>query len=205
MDSLVKVQSTESCIRNGVDYLSLPPPTRKEIRNTSRKMKKMRCEPKDIIKMQWKAQVNMLLTRYFPAVEYRDNTNIENGTSSVPSILESVRLISFRAVNIDPVTRIQPESSSDGEKIKQYQTIRCETVSKMAPLSKRKGSAWSKAAAVPKKERFLINFRRNTQKLQESIKKLKEFSETHFLPKRRNNDNVNDGEPEMKRPRSADF
>lgn len=203
MDLPVQVQSNESCIRNGVDYSSLPPPTRKDIRNTSRRMKRLRCEPKDIIAAKWKAQVNMLLTRYFPAVEYRDNTNIENGTSSMPSILESVRLISFRALNIDPAARPQPESSGN-ENINRIQPIRCETFSKMAPLFKRKSLAWSKAT-VPKKERFLINFRRKTQKLQDSIKKLKEFSETHLLPKRENNDNVNDEEPETKRPRTADF
>lgn len=189
----IKVQSNESCIRNGVDYSSLPPPTRKDICNISRKMKRMRCEPKDIIAAKWKAQVSMLLARYFPAVEYRDSTNIENGTASVPSILESVRLISFRASNIEPATKTQPVSSDD------------ETVSKMAPVLKRTSLAWSKPAAVPKKERFLINFRRNTQKLQDSIKKLKEFSEIHLLPKRENNDNVNDEQPERKRPRTADF
>lgn len=206
MDSPVQVQSNESCIRNGVDYSSLPPPTRKDIRNTSRRMKRLRCEPKDIITAKWKAQVNMLLTRYFPAVEYRDNTNIENGISSMPSILESVRLISFRALNIDPATRSQPESSGN-QKINEIQpTIqRCETFSKMAPLFKGKSLNWSTATAVPKKERFLINFRRNTQKLQDSIKKLKEFSETHLLPKRDNNDNANDEEPDTKRPRTADF
>lgn len=202
MNSLVKIQSNESCIRNGVDYSSLPPPTRKEIRNISRRMKRIRCEPKDIIKAKWKSHVNMLLTRFFPAVEYRDNTNIENGTSSAePSILESVRLVSFRALNIDPVARPQPESS-DAEEIIRMQPIRCETVSKMAPLLKRKNSLWSK---VPKRERFLVHFRRNTHKFQENIKKLKEFSETHLLPKRETSANVNLEEPEKKRPRTADF
>lgn len=204
MNSPVNVQSNEFCIRNGVDYSSLPLPTKKEIRNTSRKMRKRRCEPKDIITAKWKTQVNMLLARYFPAVEYCDNTNIGNGTSSVPSILESVRLISFRSLNIDPVTRVQLQSCGD-KRIKRIQPTRYETISKMAPLFKRKSFVWSKAAAVPKKERFLINFRRNTQKLQQSIKKLKEFSETHLLPKRENNDNVNDEQPETKRPRTADF
>lgn len=189
----IQVQSNESCMRNGVDYSSLPPPTRKDICNISRKWKRIRGEPKDIIAAKWKAHVNILLARYFPAVEYRDSTNIEYGTASAPSILESVRLISLRALNIEPATRAQPVSSDD------------ETVSRMAPLFERTRLAWSKPAAVPKKERFLINFRRNTQKLQNSIRKFREFSEIHLLPKRDNNDNANDEQPERKRPRTADF
>lgn len=176
MNSPVKVQLYEPCVRKMVRLASLDPPIKKIVRNRPRKSKKRRNQPKDILAAKWRANIDMRLLSVFPALEYRDH-NYFGDSPSKSTIFEALRLMQ----NIIALGEKAPDNDKaflNVVKNDENEPIRRRRISIMDPLRKKYKPSKRSAAS-----QFLINFQRNTQEFQESLIRFKEFSETNITAK----------------------